>query len=103
MVLPQQYHPPRGIKTVTTDHSKKLKRIRASSSSSSSVVIKSTIAAQKKKQKITTKTMTAAIKQSNKKNQCWAHTLNGKRCPVIVSSREGEPIPVPYCNIHLKW
>lgn len=46
--------------------------------------------------------MTAAIKQSNKKNQCWAHTLNGKRCPVIVSSREGEPIPVPYCNIHLK-
>jgi hypothetical protein len=34
--------------------------------------------------------------------QCWAHTKSGKRCRTIVTSREGEPVPVPYCNVHLK-
>eukprot|EP00555_Chaetoceros_dichaeta_P008929 CAMPEP_0198273238 /NCGR_PEP_ID=MMETSP1447-20131203/56253_1 /TAXON_ID=420782 /ORGANISM="Chaetoceros dichaeta, Strain CCMP1751" /LENGTH=200 /DNA_ID=CAMNT_0043966857 /DNA_START=390 /DNA_END=992 /DNA_ORIENTATION=- len=34
--------------------------------------------------------------------QCWAHTKAGIRCCNIVSSREGEPIPVPYCGVHLK-
>lgn len=34
--------------------------------------------------------------------QCWAHTKAGIRCTVKVSSREGEPIPIPYCSIHLK-
>jgi hypothetical protein len=34
--------------------------------------------------------------------QCWAHTKKGKRCNNSVSSREGEPIPIPYCSIHLK-
>lgn len=33
--------------------------------------------------------------------QCWALKRNGKRCQAIVASREGEPIPVPYCNLHL--
>lgn len=33
--------------------------------------------------------------------QCWAHTRTGKRCQVLVTSREGEPIPIPYCNRHL--
>ncbi len=35
--------------------------------------------------------------------QCWAHSRNGRRCENKVSSREGEPIPVPYCNVHLKY
>lgn len=35
--------------------------------------------------------------------QCWAHTRkNGTRCKNIVTSREGEPIPIPYCALHLK-
>lgn len=34
--------------------------------------------------------------------QCWAHTRVGKRCRATVKSREGEPIPLPYCNRHLK-
>lgn len=34
--------------------------------------------------------------------QCWAHSRTGKRCRRLVSSREGEPIPIPYCNHHLK-
>mmetsp|Transcript_17527 Transcript_17527/g.26616 ORF Transcript_17527/g.26616 Transcript_17527/m.26616 type:complete len:241 (+) Transcript_17527:121-843(+) len=34
--------------------------------------------------------------------QCWAHTKNGTRCSTFVVSREGEPVPVPYCNLHLK-
>jgi len=34
--------------------------------------------------------------------QCWAHSRSGKRCSKIVKPREGECIPVPYCNVHLK-
>ena len=35
--------------------------------------------------------------------QCWAHhSTSGKRCPNIIRSREGEPIPIPYCDKHLK-
>ena len=34
--------------------------------------------------------------------QCWAHSRNGKRCQTKVTSREGEPIPIPYCNTHMK-
>lgn len=34
--------------------------------------------------------------------QCWAHSHGGKRCRSTVSSREGEPIPIPYCEQHLK-
>jgi len=34
--------------------------------------------------------------------QCWAHTKAGIRCSNIVRSREGEPVPVPYCEVHLK-
>jgi hypothetical protein len=33
---------------------------------------------------------------------CWAHTRSGRRCSTLVLSREGEPIPVPYCDRHLK-
>eukprot|EP00581_Thalassiosira_minuscula_P014313 CAMPEP_0183727958 /NCGR_PEP_ID=MMETSP0737-20130205/26838_1 /TAXON_ID=385413 /ORGANISM="Thalassiosira miniscula, Strain CCMP1093" /LENGTH=248 /DNA_ID=CAMNT_0025959745 /DNA_START=25 /DNA_END=771 /DNA_ORIENTATION=+ len=33
--------------------------------------------------------------------QCWAHGRTGKRCTAKVSSREGEPIPIPYCDRHL--
>jgi hypothetical protein len=32
---------------------------------------------------------------------CWAHTRTGKRCRTLVRSREGEPIPIPYCQRHL--
>ena len=32
---------------------------------------------------------------------CWAHTRSGKRCRSLVKSREGEPVPIPYCNRHL--
>jgi hypothetical protein len=35
--------------------------------------------------------------------QCWAHTKQGVRCQSIVSSREGEPVPIPYCDRHLKY
>jgi hypothetical protein len=34
--------------------------------------------------------------------QCWAHTKSGIRCSSMVSSREGEPVPIPYCDVHLK-
>jgi hypothetical protein len=34
--------------------------------------------------------------------QCWALQRNTQRCQAIVPSREGEPIPVPYCDRHLK-
>ena len=34
--------------------------------------------------------------------QCWAHSRNGKRCSAVVPNREGEPIPIPYCEQHLK-
>lgn len=37
------------------------------------------------------------------KIRCWAHTKSGKnRCKHIVTSREGEPIPIPYCETHMK-
>ncbi len=34
--------------------------------------------------------------------QCWAHTKKGSRCAMMVSSREGEPVPIPYCKVHMK-
>ena len=34
--------------------------------------------------------------------QCWAHSRTGKRCTTKVPNREGEPIPIPYCEQHLK-
>jgi len=34
--------------------------------------------------------------------QCWAHSRTGKRCTTRVPNREGEPIPIPYCEQHLK-
>jgi len=34
--------------------------------------------------------------------QCWAHTKSGVRCTAHVKTREGEPIPVPYCKVHMK-
>lgn len=34
--------------------------------------------------------------------QCWAHTRSGHRCNRFVRSREGEPIPIPYCETHTK-
>jgi hypothetical protein len=34
--------------------------------------------------------------------RCWAHSRSGKRCSNMVRSREGEPIPIPYCAIHMK-
>jgi len=35
--------------------------------------------------------------------QCWAHTKQGIRCQIMVHSREGEPVPIPYCDRHLKY
>jgi hypothetical protein len=39
--------------------------------------------------------------------RCWAHTRDSQRCQALVSSREGgsregEPIPIPYCERHLQ-
>ena len=34
--------------------------------------------------------------------QCWAHSQTGNRCKIKVPNREGEPIPIPYCDKHLK-
>jgi len=34
--------------------------------------------------------------------QCWAHSRTEKRCTTKVPNREGEPIPIPYCEQHLK-
>jgi hypothetical protein len=34
--------------------------------------------------------------------QCWALSRSGQRCRTIVKNREGEPIPIPYCDCHLK-
>ena len=33
--------------------------------------------------------------------QCWAHSKTGTRCSRMVKSREGEPVPIPYCDAHL--
>lgn len=33
--------------------------------------------------------------------QCWAHSKTGNRCCKFITSREGEPIPIPYCDMHL--
>jgi hypothetical protein len=33
--------------------------------------------------------------------QCWAHSKTGTRCTSMVKSREGEPVPIPYCDAHL--
>ena len=41
-------------------------------------------------------------KATDESIQCWAHSQNGKRCTSKVISREGEPIPIPYCEKHLK-
>ena len=38
----------------------------------------------------------------NEPIRCWAHTQTGNRCTSKVHSREGEPIPIPYCDRHLK-
>ncbi len=46
-----------------------------------------------------------ALKKTNMDGyriQCWAHTKKGSRCTMMVSSREGEPVPVPYCKVHMK-
>ena len=34
--------------------------------------------------------------------QCWAHSRAGGRCPRWVRPREGEPLPIPYCEQHLE-
>mmetsp|Transcript_2243 Transcript_2243/g.4826 ORF Transcript_2243/g.4826 Transcript_2243/m.4826 type:complete len:273 (-) Transcript_2243:194-1012(-) len=34
--------------------------------------------------------------------QCWAHSSAGTRCTRMIKSREGEPVPIPYCNKHLE-
>lgn len=34
--------------------------------------------------------------------QCWAHTRHGTRCRSMVRPREGEPILIPYCDVHLR-
>ncbi|KAL3797003.1 hypothetical protein ACHAWO_006639 [Cyclotella atomus] len=36
------------------------------------------------------------------KIQCWAHSRTGIRCTSLIASREGEPIPIPYCARHLE-
>ena len=33
--------------------------------------------------------------------KCWAHSIHGHRCTSFVKIRNGEPIPVPYCDKHL--
>jgi len=33
--------------------------------------------------------------------KCWAHSIHGRRCTSFVKIRNGEPIPVPYCDKHL--
>jgi len=40
--------------------------------------------------------------RANECIQCWAHKRSGFRCLSMVESREGEPIPIPYCEAHLK-
>ena len=34
--------------------------------------------------------------------QCWAHSQTGARCTRMIKSREGEPVPIPYCDAHLE-
>jgi hypothetical protein len=41
------------------------------------------------------------IAKAHQPVQCWAHSKTGNRCCKMVSSREGEPIPIPYCDTHL--
>jgi hypothetical protein len=35
--------------------------------------------------------------------QCWAHLKSGRRCQRLAKKVEGEPIPIPYCSLHLKY
>lgn len=67
---------------------------------------------QQRQRKSTTATKTASTiikvipqkraKVSEDSIQCWAHSQTGKRCEAKIHSREGEPIPIPYCDRHLK-
>lgn len=34
--------------------------------------------------------------------QCWAHSKAGVRCLRPVLPREGEPVPIPYCAMHME-
>jgi hypothetical protein len=43
-----------------------------------------------------------ALPKPHTKIQCWAHSRTGTRCTSLVHSREGEPIPIPYCARHLQ-
>ena len=41
--------------------------------------------------------------QEQQKVRCWAHTKSAQnRCNNYVISREGEPFPIPYCEVHMK-
>lgn len=61
-----------------------------------------------KKQKTTTTTILpepqGRIAKPHVPIQCWAHskTTTATRCRHMVTTREGEPIPIPYCDVHLK-
>ena len=33
--------------------------------------------------------------------QCWAHSRAGRRCTRLITCREGERVPIPYCDAHL--
>mmetsp|Transcript_17422 Transcript_17422/g.24598 ORF Transcript_17422/g.24598 Transcript_17422/m.24598 type:complete len:164 (-) Transcript_17422:650-1141(-) len=41
-------------------------------------------------------------KRPEYKIRCWAHTRNsGERCNAMISRRENEPVPIPYCKRHM--
>jgi hypothetical protein len=42
------------------------------------------------------------ISKAHRPIQCWAHSKTGNRCCKLIKSREGEPIPIPYCDRHLQ-
>mmetsp|Transcript_12469 Transcript_12469/g.20702 ORF Transcript_12469/g.20702 Transcript_12469/m.20702 type:complete len:272 (+) Transcript_12469:84-899(+) len=60
-----------------------------------------------KKQKRKTASSSSVIEpqgrtKTNEPIRCWAHSKTaGNQCPKMVTSREGEPIPIPYCDVHL--
>jgi hypothetical protein len=54
----------------------------------------------KKLDDVTILAQSPATKQ--KPVQCWALKSCGSRCQTICTPREGEPIPIPYCDKHLQ-
>lgn len=84
---------------VSTERSTKIKSKRSAEKSESKAISITEVLPQRPQQKLT---KSHHENGATYKMQCWAHTKKGIRCCKLVSPREGEPVPIPYCDVHLK-